>query len=396
MEVFLLLSLLVAGGATAAIYKSPAARAVADGAWQAGRDQARREALHGWEVSRRRYQEMQAYLRRPVVRVDGTTRDPGMLNLRWWLSGAAAVTAGAATGAVGGAYAAGCAAFAGGRTVRAAVQGGIQAARAARESVDAQPGGGEKPRAGIAAAGQGEVVVHDDSPYLPPGAGDCATCPSRTAVRREEFGQSLCAECYGRRRHQDRPCDAPTDDCHQCGTSRKFCTVERVWIDGVYVVLCPFCLAARKLLRPRHHSTIDTSYEDPTWASPWRLVRAETPGATTAPGQPTQEDTMEGQLIQGAGDKLSHTQLKSALARVGKLLGSGAGELDTVIAGLQADQLDAATIQGLRELQEMFTSMSAKCSALHSHVQSTHGAVAEAINAVGPQNVARTEHYAEQ
>lgn len=290
MEIFLLLSLLIAGGATAAIYKNPAARAVADGAWRAGRDQARREAVHGWEVSRHRYHDVQAYLRRPVVRADGTVHDPGPLNLRWWLSGAAAVTAGAATGAAGGAYAAGCAAFAGGRTIRAAVQGGRQAARDRKDDVV-----------------DGKVVA-DDAP------GDALTSDQ----------QATPAEPHA-----------------------------------------------------------DAGERPP-----------ETPGAETVPGQPIKEDNVEDQLIQGAGDKLSHTQLKSALARVGKLLGRGAGELDTVIAGLQADQLDQDTIQGLRELQEMLGTLSAKCSTLRNHVQTTDG-VAEAINAVGAQNVAKTEHYAE-
>lgn len=277
MEIFLLLSLLIAAGTTTAIYRNDTARAVAGGAWRAGRDQARREAVRGWDASRRHYHDLQAYLRRPVVRADGTQHDPGPLNLRWWLSGAAAVTAGAVTGAVGGAYGAGCAAFAGGRTIKAAVEGGMQAARD-RKNPEA---------------------------------------------------------------------------------------VEADIVDG-------------QAAEPAAIEQQDVQTPEPNGGS-----------------ETKEEKVSDQQVIEGAGDKLSHTQLKSALTRVGKLLARGAGELDTVIAGLQADQLDTATIQGLRELQEMFSAMSAKCGALRSHVQTTHGAVAEAVNAVGVDNVAKKEHYAE-
>ncbi|MEV4059753.1 hypothetical protein [Nonomuraea dietziae] len=125
-------------------------------------------------------------------------------------------------------------------------------------------------------------------------------------------------------------------------------------------------------------------------------VRVSTPAVPTPRTATTiTEDPMAEQMINGAGDKLSHGQLKDALGRVSKHLASGASELDVIIAGLRADEVDEQTVAGLRELQELLSTASSKASAVRTHVTKTDS-VAEAINAVGAQNVAKTQHYAAQ
>lgn len=278
MVVLLILTLVIAGAATAAIYRNPTARVVAGGAWTAGRAQAAVEARQGYKAARSRYEKSQTYLRRPHAGVDGKLYPPGPRNLRWWVSGLLAVTAGTATAAAGAVYAGMCATCAGGRTVKAAVAGGRAAVENQREAhiVDA------------------EVIEPAEQP-------------------------------------QPEPVDGPVT-----GTPAD-------------------------------------------------------PAGTAS----TTEEPMADQMISGAGDKMSHGQLLDSLTRVSKHLSQGASELDVVIASLTADQLDAQTIAGLRSLQELLSTASSQASALHGHVKTTHGQVAEAINAAGVQNVAAKEHYAE-
>jgi hypothetical protein len=127
--------------------------------------------------------------------------------------------------------------------------------------------------------------------------------------------------------------------------------------------------------------------QQPSDAAP--QTPAPAPGAGSTEGNDTGDS-----MIDGAGDKISHDQLKKSVDQVGKHLAKGAAELDTVIASLQADQVDANTINGLRELQELLGQASAKSNSVHANVKKTD-AVAEAVQAVGVQNVAKTEHYAE-
>lgn len=281
MVALLILALVIAGAATTAIYRNPTARAGAGGAWNAGRAQAAVEAHKGYRAARVHYEQSQAYLRRPHAGVDGKLYPPGPRNLRWWISGLLAVTAGTATAAGGAVYGGACATCAGGRTVKAAVAGARAAAEEHRQS---------------------QII---EAEIIEPDPNEQPESPTE-------------------------PVDVPV---------------------------------AGEPAEPN-------------------------PGAAS-----TTEEPMAEQIVNG-GDSMNHDQFVAALASVAKKLSDGATELDYVIAHLSAKQMDAKTIAGLRSLQELLGSGAQQATGLRSHVTTTHGAVAEAVQAVGVQNVADKEHYA--
>ncbi|MEV4472777.1 hypothetical protein [Nonomuraea sp. NPDC049504] len=100
MIISVILILALSGIVTAALVKRPGARAATLGGVRAGTAQAEIEFRKGFTAARKHYDQAQKYLTRP----DRRGRPPSPRNLRWWVSGAFALTGGTAAAVAGGTY----------------------------------------------------------------------------------------------------------------------------------------------------------------------------------------------------------------------------------------------------------------------------------------------------
>ncbi|NRQ31244.1 hypothetical protein HII36_05255 [Nonomuraea sp. NN258] len=149
---------------TAALAKHPDARAATLGGLRAGAAQADVEFRKGFAAAQARYHQTQKYLTRPTASGD----PPGPRNLRWWVSGAFAVTGGTAAVVAGGTY--GLLKVLGGavRIGRQTAEGARQAYRdyqATREIEEAEV---VEEREQEAEAQPPEAETPEETPELPP------------------------------------------------------------------------------------------------------------------------------------------------------------------------------------------------------------------------------------
>lgn len=310
---FLLLALLVAGLLTGAVYKNPAARAAAGGAWRQGSAQARVEAAKGWDAARSRYTAAQAHLAKPMRGADGKLYRPGPRNWQWWWSHALRVAAGTATAAGGAVWAGGHLALGAARIGREAVRGATEGYRRHRGTIDVES----------VKVLDGELV-EDEAPRV------CRDCPS-TVVR-----------------HLD-DLTPPDWYCHRCATLRRTqSTKPPVDLDGFDV-------------------------PDP---------RADT--------------TKERIIMSLESEANSLAALKGTLAGEIAELDQRVASIDSLMASLSGQGLDAGTINGLSSYQDNITGARSICSSLLAHVEAKHNQVAEAIQAAGGSGeVAQAAFYDE-